>query len=69
MKQLTIAIVAALSIAAGIWFGLQLVSSMSAGDGPGVAFLAHVGGFVAGLALVPFMRRRGVRLFNPARRR
>jgi membrane associated rhomboid family serine protease len=53
----------------GIWFGLQLLSSMNAGDGPGVAFLAHVGGFVAGLALVPFMRRRGVRLVNPARRR
>ena len=48
----------------GIWFGLQLVSSLTAGDGPGVAFLAHVGGFVAGLALVPFMRRRGVRLLH-----
>jgi protein SCO1/2 len=33
MKQLTIALVAALSIAAGIWFGLQ--SGTSGGDKPG----------------------------------
>ena len=35
------------------WFGLQLVSGLTAqsGAGGGVAFWAHVGGFVAGLVL------------------
>ena len=49
----------------GLWFALQLISTaiMPAGQG-GVAFGAHAGGFVAGMLLVPFMRRRGVRLFN-----
>lgn len=51
----------------GIWFALQLVSSLSAGEGPGVAFRAHLGGFVAGMLLVLFLRRRRVRLFNPDR--
>lgn len=52
----------------GLWFVLQILSSiMSAQGEAGVAFLAHVGGFVAGMALVPFMRRRGVRLLHPAR--
>lgn len=49
----------------GLWFVMQLYSSMSASPGaPGVAFAAHVGGFVAGLALIlPFrLRRRPVRL-------
>jgi len=31
----------------------------------GVAFWAHGGGFVAGMVLVPFFRRREVRLFHP----
>ena len=36
------------------WFGIQLVSAAAAATGAmvGVAFWAHVGGFVAGLALV-----------------
>ena len=52
----------------GLWFVIQIVSSLAAGDGPGVAWFAHIGGFVAGLALIPLFRRRSVRLFNPARR-
>lgn len=46
----------------GLWFGLQLLSSLGQADGGGVAFRAHVGGFVAGLVLAPLMKRRGVRL-------
>jgi membrane associated rhomboid family serine protease len=52
----------------GFWFLLQLINSMVAA-GPGVAWYAHLGGFLAGLALVPWFRRRGIRLFNPARGR
>jgi membrane associated rhomboid family serine protease len=48
----------------GLWFGGQLLSSMAQEAGEaGVAFRAHVGGFVAGLVLVHFFVRR------PARRR
>lgn len=51
----------------GLWFLLQLVSSIFSGGGPGVAWYAHLGGFVAGVALIPIFRRRGVRLFQPSR--
>lgn len=46
----------------GFWFLLQLISSlMTPSDGGGVAFRAHLGGFVAGLVLLPLFsgRRRG----------
>jgi len=42
----------------GFWFVIQLVSSFGAGSGGGVAFMAHVGGFVAGMALMPLFRPR-----------
>ncbi|HUZ74655.1 MAG TPA: rhomboid family intramembrane serine protease [Stellaceae bacterium] len=52
----------------GLWFLLQLMSALSAPAGePGVAVWAHVGGFIAGMVLVPFVRRRGVRLLQPRR--
>lgn len=52
----------------GLWFLIQLVSALSASPGePGVAVWAHVGGFVAGVVLVLFVRRRGVRLLQPRR--
>jgi membrane associated rhomboid family serine protease len=46
----------------GLWFVLQLVSAaMAPAGGGGVAFLAHIGGFIAGAALVlPFRNRRAV---------
>ncbi len=45
----------------GIWFGLQLVGGMVADAGAGgVAYWAHAGGFVAGVALtLPLWLRRG----------
>lgn len=49
------------------WFVLQFVSGAFATGTGGVAFRAHVGGFVAGLALVAVFKRPGVRLFNPLR--
>ena len=40
------------------WFGLQVLSgSVSAGSGGGVAFWAHVGGFVAGVVLIKLFAR------------
>ncbi len=36
----------------GMWFAGQLLSSLSAQQGAGVAFGAHVGGFVAGVLLI-----------------
>ncbi|NIR32455.1 MAG: rhomboid family intramembrane serine protease [Gammaproteobacteria bacterium] len=48
----------------GLWFVIQLISSAFAGSGGGVAFGAHVGGFVAGMALIPLFKRRSVRLWR-----
>jgi membrane associated rhomboid family serine protease len=48
------------------WFALQLLSNIFQGKaGSGVAFGAHIGGFVAGLALIPLFKYRSVRLLNP----
>jgi membrane associated rhomboid family serine protease len=52
----------------GLWFALQLVSGLSVASGrPGVAFWAHVGGFVTGLVLVIALRPSGVPLLQPPR--
>jgi membrane associated rhomboid family serine protease len=52
----------------GLWFAIQLVSSLAAQPGQGgVAFRAHIGGFVGGMVLVWFFKRRGVRLHPPWR--
>lgn len=53
----------------GGWILFQVVFGLA--DDPeqgGVAWFAHIGGFIAGMALIPFFRRRDVRLFNPPRR-
>lgn len=48
-------------IVLGLWFGLQIFGGLSTPtDAGGVAYLAHIGGFVAGLALiVPVWLRAG----------
>jgi membrane associated rhomboid family serine protease len=49
-----------------LWFGLQLLSSAMAQPGQGgVAFRAHIGGFIAGMILVPIFKQRRVRLRLP----
>jgi membrane associated rhomboid family serine protease len=55
----------------GFWFLLQLLSGSSAGnqDAGGVAFWAHIGGFIAGMLLVPLFKQRNVRLLNAPRYR
>jgi membrane associated rhomboid family serine protease len=44
----------------GLWIVLQLVSQVGtpAGEATGVAYMAHIGGFIAGLALVFLLGRR-----------
>jgi membrane associated rhomboid family serine protease len=50
-------------IVLGGWIVLQLVSQVSLvrGEPSGVAYMAHIGGFIAGLVLVFPMARRSVR--------
>src|SRR5205085_5646149 len=52
----------------GLWFAIQLFSGLSVAAGnPGVAFWAHVGGFVGGLVLVIALRPSGIALLQPPR--
>lgn len=49
----------------GLWIGFQFLNATTAGGAEGgVAWWAHVGGFVAGAVLVVPMRRRAVPLFG-----
>ncbi|MBT8446230.1 MAG: rhomboid family intramembrane serine protease [Gammaproteobacteria bacterium] len=51
----------------GFYFLIQIISSLSAAPGqPGVAWYAHIGGFVAGAALIPLFKYASVPLFHPA---
>ena len=54
----------------GLWFIIQLISggaTLGSGGG-GVAWFAHVGGFVAGMLLIGLFKHRSVRFFNPPHR-
>jgi len=54
----------------GFWFVLQLFNSLtSASEMGGVAYGAHIGGFVAGMLLIPFFKYRNVPLFSPSKRK
>ena len=55
----------------GFWFVLQVLSGgMSLGSGGGgVAFFAHVGGFLAGMGLIGLFKRPEVPFFAPQRHR
>jgi membrane associated rhomboid family serine protease len=59
----------AAGVVLGLWFFMQLLSGgMSIGGaGGGVAFFAHIGGFVAGMVLIRFFKRPEVPFFSPAR--
>ncbi len=59
----------AAGIVLGMWFITQLISGgMSVGaTGGGVAFFAHIGGFIAGMALIGLFKRKEVRFFSPSR--
>ena len=50
----------------GFWIGFQFFSAAMAvgGAGGGVAWWAHIGGFIAGVALIGPMKRKNVALFD-----
>ena len=46
----------------GFWFVLQFInSSMSSSQGGGVAYAAHIGGFVSGIVLILFFNKKASR--------
>ncbi len=47
----------------GAWFGLQVFNIVS-GSGGNTAWWAHLGGFVAGVLLVPLFKHRSIPLFD-----
>jgi membrane associated rhomboid family serine protease len=52
----------------GFWFLMQLLSAAMADPSqPGIAFAAHIGGFVAGLVLTPFFKFSDIPLFGRRR--
>jgi membrane associated rhomboid family serine protease len=52
----------------GLWFGVQLLSGLAASPAaPGVAFWAHVGGFLTGIILFLALRPRWFGLLQPQR--
>jgi membrane associated rhomboid family serine protease len=54
----------------GFWFLLQILNGgITSASGGGVAWWAHIGGFVSGMLLVGVFKKRGVHFFNPARHR
>lgn len=56
----------------GMWLVVQIYSGMTTplnDTEGGVAFWAHVGGFLAGAALIPFFKRTSVPLFGEAHSR
>jgi len=59
----------AAGIVLGMWFIMQVLSGgMSVGvTGGGVAFFAHIGGFIAGMMLIGLFKRPDVRFFSPGR--
>ena len=59
----------AAGVVLGMWFVMQLFSGgMSIGSkGGGVAFFAHIGGFLAGMALIGLFKRPEVPFFSQGR--
>lgn len=47
-----------------VWIGLQFLNLGQSGSG--VAYVAHIGGFLTGMALITFFKKPGVRLFAAA---
>lgn len=51
----------------GFWFVFQIINSVVvSSEGGGVAWGAHIGGFIAGMVLIPIFRYKHVELFHRA---
>lgn len=49
----------------GIWIAGQFIAAPAGlSGGGGVAYFAHIGGFITGMCLIPIFKRRGVELFS-----
>ena len=51
----------------GVWIAGQFIAvpaALNNTGGGGVAYFAHIGGFVTGMVLIPFFKRREVMLFD-----
>ena len=50
----------------GGWIGLQFAAAPQAFQGAegGVAYMAHIGGFITGVALIPFFKKPHISLFD-----
>jgi membrane associated rhomboid family serine protease len=53
----------------GYWFLIQIISGGMITNRSGVAFGAHIGGFIVGMALVGLFKKKNVRFFHPPRGR
>jgi membrane associated rhomboid family serine protease len=55
------------SVFVGLWIGLDVLSALAGFQGEQlIAWWAHIGGFAAGMLLIPPLRRRDVALLQPA---
>ena len=54
------------SIVLGFWIISQFFSGVSSTGEGGVAYFAHIGGFIAGMALIPFFKDARITLWEPA---
>lgn len=54
-------------IVLGFWFALQVFNVLTSGDSSNVAWMAHIGGFIAGMIGIVFFKDRRHRLFTDGR--
>lgn len=50
-------------IVIGVWIGLQIMNVFDQGSS-GVAYSAHIGGFVCGVILTPLFKRKNTKIFT-----
>ena len=47
-----------------IWFATQLINAnLTDPNSPGVAWFAHIGGFLMGILLLPFLKKKNIKYF------
>lgn len=49
------------ALALGVWIAFQIISGMLSGGGGGVAYAAHIGGFIAGVLLIKLFDKGAVK--------